>query len=66
MAQWVGMWGYFGEQQELESRMTPLEQQTKNANQQRGNAPVRVVVNGDRLDIQAYVDLRALKFFEDL
>jgi len=57
--------GNSGEQQQPENVVTPQEQQTK-TNPSRGNAPVRVVVNGDRLDIQASVDLAGLKSLQDL
>lgn len=42
--------------QRLETRPTPME-----ASPQLGTAPLRVVMNGNRLDIQASVDLDGLK-----
>jgi hypothetical protein len=57
------------EAMEPQSAASQTPRQARPAQQERtpgGNAPVRVVVNGDRLDIQASVDLAGLKTLKEL
>jgi hypothetical protein len=55
-----------GEQQQPENSVTPQEQQTKHIIPPRSSSPLRVVVNGERLEIQASVDLAGLKDLQEL